>query len=83
MDQGLLILNSRRTTPFSIHQLTSVGISPENEKILVAKGTVAPRAAYEPVCPVIIEVDTAGATAINRAKDEYLLARKDLYEWGA
>ena len=79
--KGLLILNSQRTTPFSIHQLTSVGIVPEEQKILVAKGTVAPRAAYEPVCPRIIEVDTDGATAINRSADEYRLAREGLYEW--
>lgn len=78
---GLLILNSRRTTPFSIHQLTSLGVRPERQKILVAKGAVAPRAAYEPVCPVIIEVDTAGATAINRPREAYRRARSSLYEW--
>lgn len=81
VNDGLLILNSKRTTPFSIHQLTSVGIVPEDQKILVAKGTVAPRAAYEPVCARIIEVDTAGATAINQPASAYQLARKDLYEW--
>lgn len=81
VDKGLLILNSHRTTPFSIHQLTSVGIVPEKEKILVAKGAVAPRAAYEPVCPTIIEVDTGGATAINRPRSAYRLARQTLYEW--
>lgn len=78
---GLLILNSRRTTPFSIHQLTSVGIRPDQQKILVAKGAVAPRAAYEPVCSTIIEVDTAGATAINRPRSAYQQARQTLYEW--
>ncbi len=39
---GLLVLNSKRTPPMSIHQLTSVGIVPQQQKILVAKGTVAP-----------------------------------------
>ncbi|MCB0145401.1 MAG: MlrC C-terminal domain-containing protein, partial [Caldilineaceae bacterium] len=79
---GLLVLNSRRITPFSIHQITCVGIQPHQQRILVAKGAVAPRAAYEPVSARIIEVDTAGATAINRPAQEYQLARPDLYEWG-
>ncbi|NIA10844.1 MAG: MlrC domain protein [Nitrospiraceae bacterium] len=79
--RGLLILNSRRTSPNSIHQITCVGIQPQQQRILVAKGAVAPRAAYEPVCAEVIEVDTPGATAINRSPAEYHRARKSLYEW--
>jgi microcystin degradation protein MlrC len=78
---GLLILNSQRIYPNSIHQITSVGIQPHQHRILVAKGAVAPRAAYEPVCAEIIVVDTPGATAINRPPQDYHLARKSLYEW--
>jgi microcystin degradation protein MlrC len=78
---GLLVLNSRRSYPNSIHQITSVGIQPSQQRILVAKGAVAPRAAYEPVCAEIIEVDTPGATAINRPPQDYYQARKTLYEW--
>lgn len=78
---GLLILTSIRAVPVSIHQITCMGIQPSQQKILVAKGSVAPRAAYEPVSAQIIAVDTAGATAINRAPDEFHLARKTLYEW--
>jgi microcystin degradation protein MlrC len=80
---GLLLVNSRRTTPFSIHQLTSVGIVPEQQKILVAKGAVAPRAAYEPVSKRIIEVDTPGACAISRGPEAFQQARKDLYEFAS
>ncbi|MEX1018860.1 MAG: M81 family metallopeptidase [Litorilinea sp.] len=79
---GLLILNSKRTAPMSIHQITCVGIQPHQQRILVAKGTVAPRAAYEPVCAQIIGVDTAGATTISRDPAEFHLARQDFYEWG-
>jgi microcystin degradation protein MlrC len=78
---GLLILNSRRVSPNSIHQITCVGIQPQQQRILVAKGAVAPRAAYEPVSAQIIEVDTAGATAMNRSPADFHLARKTLYEW--
>jgi len=80
---GLILLNSSRTAPMSIHELTSAGIVPEQQRILVAKGAVAPRAAYEPVCKRIIEVDTAGATSISIPKTEYTLARQTLYEWTA
>jgi microcystin degradation protein MlrC len=78
---GLLILDSKRTPPMSIHQITCVGIQPQQQRILVAKGSVAPRAAYEPVSAQIIEVDSAGATAINRPPSEFHLARRTFYEW--
>ena len=58
----LIRSNSLRIPPMSIHQITCVGIQPQQQKILVAKGAVAPRAAYEPVSARIIEVDSAGAT---------------------
>jgi microcystin degradation protein MlrC len=67
--------------PNSIHQITSCGIQPEQQRILVAKGAVAPRAAYEPVSAELIEVDSGGATAIRRSPDEYRRARRTLYEW--
>jgi microcystin degradation protein MlrC len=78
---GLLVLNSKRTSPMSIHQLTSVGIVPQQQKILVAKGTVAPRAAYEPVSAGIILVDSGGACDMNRNPSEFKRSRKDFYEW--
>lgn len=64
-DLNLLLLTSERSSPFSLHQLISCGIYPERQKILVVKGTVAPRAAYEPVAAKIQLVDTPGATSVN------------------
>jgi microcystin degradation protein MlrC len=78
---GLLVLDSKRTPPMSIHQITCVGIQPQQQRILVAKGAVAPRAAYEPVSAQIIEVDTDGATSISRPPAEFKRARRTLYEW--
>lgn len=78
---GLLVLNSRRQVPVSIHQITSVGIAPEQQKILVAKGAVAPRAAYEPVSPRLIVVDSGGACWIGRGPGDYRRADRDKYEW--
>ena len=80
-DGGLLLLDSRRTPPMSLNQLRSAGIMPEQQRIFVAKGAVAPRAAYEPVSARIIEVDTDGATSISRLPEDFRLARKGLYEW--
>jgi microcystin degradation protein MlrC len=73
---NLLILNTNRTVPLSIHQLVSVGVYPERQKILVAKGTIAPLAAYEPVSARIITVDSGGACAVNPARFTYKMARK-------
>ncbi len=78
---GLLVLDSKRTPPMSLNQLRSVGIMPEQHEIFVAKGSVAPRAAYEPVSARIIEVDSGGATSISRPPEDYRLARSGLYEW--
>ena len=78
---GLLVLDSRRTPPMSFNQLRSVGIMPEQQEIFVAKGSVAPRAAYEPVSARIIEVDSGGATSISRPPEAFRLARRGLYEW--
>jgi microcystin degradation protein MlrC len=78
---GLLLLDSERMPPMSVHQLTSAGIVPQHQRILVVKGAVAPRAAYEPVSKRIIEVDTAGATSISIPPADYHLARQNLYEW--
>jgi microcystin degradation protein MlrC len=79
-DLNLLLLTSRRTSPFSLHQLISCGISPERQKILVVKGTVAPRAAYEPVAARIQLVDTPGVTAVNPARFSFHRARPGI--WG-
>jgi microcystin degradation protein MlrC len=79
-DQNLLVLTTRRSSPNSIHQLVSLGIYPERQKILVAKGTIAPRAAYEPVAAQIIVVDSPGSTAVNPARFKFRNVPQDL--WG-
>jgi microcystin degradation protein MlrC len=66
--------------PYSIHQIVSLGIYPERQKILVAKGTVAPRAAYEPVSARIILVDSPGSTAVNPGRFTFKHAPATL--WG-
>lgn len=79
---NILLLTRKRIIPFSIHQLVSCGVYPERQRILVAKGTVAPRAAYEPVSAKIVEVDSGGATAVNPARFVYKHIRPDLFGVG-
>lgn len=74
-----VVLNSARTMPISIHQLTSLGILPERMRILVVKAAVAFRAAYEPIAGKIIEVDSPGVTAVNPLRFQYHHVRKPLW----
>lgn len=76
---NLLLLTRRATSPNSLQQLISNGVYPQRQRILVAKGTIAPRAAYEPIAARIIEVNTPGATDVNPARFTYKNVRKGLF----
>jgi microcystin degradation protein MlrC len=76
---NLLLLTRSPTSPNSIHQLVSNGVYPERERILVAKGTIAPHAAYEPIAARVIEVNTPGATDVNPKHFTYKHARRPLF----
>ena len=79
-DLNLLILTAERSSPNSLHQLIGCGVYPERQKILVAKGTIAPRAAYEPVAARIVMVDTPGYTSVNPARFVFKNVRPGV--WG-
>jgi len=66
-----LVLNSLQTPPFSLGQLTSVGVDPSRAKVIVVKAAIAYKAAYAPVAAEIIDVDTPGVTAVNPARFDY------------
>jgi microcystin degradation protein MlrC len=76
---NLLMLTTRRQTPFSLHQLLGCGVYPQRQKILVVKAAIAYRAAYEPIAGRIIEVDTGGVTAVNPRRFEWKRARRPLF----
>jgi microcystin degradation protein MlrC len=88
-DHGLTImLTSRRTPPFSLRQLTSHGILPEEFQLLVAKGVNAPVAAYREVCKHFIRVNTPGCTTADIERLTYERRRQPMFpferemEWG-
>ncbi len=76
---NLLLLSKSPIVPFSLQQIVSNGVYPSRARILVAKGTTAPRAAYEPVAARIIEVNTPGATDVNPAHFKYRFVRRPLF----
>lgn len=79
-DFGLTImLNSHRTPPFSLGQITSCNIIPADYQILIAKGVQAPLAAYRPVCPNLIRVNTPGVTSADMEQFDYQYRRQPLF----
>lgn len=76
---NLLVLNSLRHPPFSLGQLTCLGIQPERMHLLVVKAAIAYKAAYVPVAGTIIEIDTPGLTAVNPERFAYRHIRRPLY----
>jgi microcystin degradation protein MlrC len=78
-DRNLLVLNTLRTPPFSLGQLTSLGIDPQKARVIVVKAAVAYKAAYAPIAGEVIEVDTPGLTAINPARFSYARIRRPMY----
>ena len=79
VDDSLVVLTSKRQTPFSLHQLYSLGIDPERMRMIVVKAAIAYRAAYEPIAGKIIEVDTPGLTAVNPLHFTYNNVRRPLF----
>jgi microcystin degradation protein MlrC len=78
-NRSTLMLISRRTPPFSLNQLTTFAIQPQQYDIIIAKGVHAPVAAYAPVCPSLIRVDTPGVTRADATKLTFKNRRKPLF----
>jgi microcystin degradation protein MlrC len=76
---NLLLLTNSPTSPNSLHQLISNGVYPERQRILVAKGTTAPRAAYEPIAARIVEVNSGGAADVNPKRFTFKHIRRPLF----
>ena len=74
-----IVLNSLRMAPMSLEQVLSLGVKPKSYRILVAKGAIAPVAAYEPVSSRMVYVDTPGITSANPAHFDYRHRPRPLY----
>jgi microcystin degradation protein MlrC len=74
-----LLINSLRTPPFSLRQITSCGLDPASFGVLVAKGVNAPLAAYAPVCRDLIRVNTPGVTSADMESLEFKHRRRPMF----
>lgn len=79
---GLLtvMVTSRRMPPYSLRQLTAFGVDPAKFRAIVAKGVIAPIAAYRQVAAGgFIHVDSPGVTRADMTKLSYRQRRKPMY----
>lgn len=79
-DSGLTVqLTTHRMVPFTLSQIIGCGLDPRAFTILVAKGVQAPVAAYQPICPTIIRVNTPGCTCADMTRFDFKHRRKPLF----
>lgn len=78
-DGHTLLLVSSRVGNMSRQQFYSVGIHPEEYKVVVAKGVVSPRPAYQPIAAEMLLVNTPGATSADLTTFAYRHRRRPLF----
>ena len=78
-DGHTLVLTSLRCGNTSREQMYSVGIYPEKYRIVIAKGVVSPRPAYQPIANEVVLVNTPGVTTTDLNFFEYRRRRPNLY----
>lgn len=74
-----VMLTSKRVPPFSLAQLTAFGLDPTKFDLLVAKGVIAPLAAYRPIAKSFLFVDTPGVTRADMRKLKYQNRRQPMF----
>jgi len=79
VDGNEMLLTERKTAPFDLEQLRSVGIEPTDRQIIVVKAAIAWRAAYEPIAADIVEVDTPGVTSTDLRAFGFVHLRRPMY----
>lgn len=78
-DGHTLLLTSRRVGNTTREQMYHIGIWPEEYRVVVAKGVVSPRPAYQPIAAEIILVNTPGVTTADLSFFDYQRRRRPLY----
>lgn len=79
-DKGVTImLTSQRTPPFSLAQVTTFGIDPGKFHAVVAKGVIAPMAAYQEVADRFIHVNTPGVTCADMRQLDFQHRRRPMF----
>lgn len=78
-DENTLILTSKRVGNTSIQLYYSLGLDPKNFPIVIAKGVMSPRPAFEPIASKIIALNSPGVTAANFKNFTFNLRRKPMF----
>lgn len=78
-DDHTILLTSKRAGNVSRYQMYSAGILPETYRIVVAKGVVSPRPAYQPIAGEVILVNSPGVTSADLSTFTYEHRRRPLY----
>ena len=74
-----MILTSKRVGNTSIELYYSLGLNPINYPIIIAKGVMSPRPAFEPIASKIIILDSPGVTAANLKNFSFSKIRKPMF----
>ena len=74
-----ILLTSTRAGNTVRAQMYHIGIIPERYRIVVAKGVVSPRPAYQPIAGKVILVNTPGVTTADMSTFTYHRRRIPLY----
>ncbi|MFP6593500.1 MAG: M81 family metallopeptidase [Dehalococcoidia bacterium] len=79
-DRNTLLLHTERGIGnMTREQMYSIGIFPERYRIVIAKGVVSPRAAYEPIAREIILANTPGVSSADLGTFNFEHRRRPLY----
>ena len=78
-ERNTIVLTSLREVPTSLEQVLSLGIKPQRKQIIVAKGVVSPRPAYEPIASEVVLVNTPGSTSADLSTFDYQRRRRPLF----
>ena len=79
-DGYTIVLHTERGVGnMSRQQYYYMGIFPEQYQIVICKGTVSPRPAYEPIAREMIVADTPGVTSADMSSFNYKHRREPLY----
>ena len=74
------MVTTRRMAPFSLAQMTAFGLDPAVFTAIIAKGVIAPMAAYAPVATGgFVHVDSPGVTRADMTKLVHEKRRKPLF----
>lgn len=79
VDGMTILITSVRSGNTAREQMYSMGIRPEDYRVVVAKGVNSPLPAYQPIAAEIIMVNTPGVTTADLSTFDYKNRRTPLY----